>query len=108
MYPLEIVLDKEFDASGSKSRNGIHTNISPEGNYTIFLAANKVSEYYKELVERGWVGTRDGSLIKIDIMSEIFAGRNEEFNRNYKLAKSLYEHKELVIKKLNERENQQY
>ncbi len=108
MYPLEIVLDKEFDASGSKSRNGIHTNISPEGNYTIYLAANKASNCYKELVKRGLVGARDGGYMKIGIMSEEFSERNEEFNRNYKLAKSLYEHKELVIKKLNERENQQY
>ena len=105
IYPLEIVLDKEFDTSGSKSQNRIHTKISPEGNYILFIAANNASDYYKELVERRWTGTRDGNLIKIDIMSERFAERNEDFHGHYKLAKSLYEHKELTIKKLNEREN---
>ena len=62
-----------------------------------------MSEYYKELVERGWTGTRDANT-KIDIMSEEFAERNEDFRSSYKHAKSLYEHRELAIKKLNERE----
>ena len=105
MYPLEIILDKEFDTNDSKSRNTIHTVISSDGRYTTYISASKVSNYYQELLERKWIGTRDANT-KIDIMSEEFAKNSEEFKMDYRLSKSLYEHKELAIKKLNEREKE--
>jgi hypothetical protein len=97
IYPLEILLEK------SKKNMSFSFGIRREINndkYSIYISDIVIlTSYYENLKEKRWIGTRDG-FIKIDIMTENYATKNEQFSRDYRFIKSRYENRDKIIEKM--------
>lgn len=86
LYRLYISVDGGPNYRNSNFKIGV-TKI--ESNYYVFVHP----EYYKELNEKGWTGTRDRA-IKIDLIKESFAKHHKEFSRDLRFIKSRYKNKD--------------
>jgi hypothetical protein len=92
-YSLEILLENMSEwKKYARTSTGICIEIK-DNKYLIYVGdVIPTNSYYKELKEKGWVGTRYGN-IKIDIMSLSFAEKYRPFSgylRMIKIKEEIY------------------
>ena len=103
IYPLKIFLEKRREYYP----NNISLKINGKEHSKQYLVCISdvipITSYYEQLKKRRWIGTRAG-YFKVDIMTEEFANKHEDFSKDLKSIKNKYENRDRIIKKIESEE----